>query len=766
MDGQEFVTSSKNERIKISDFSKSALIQILYFSLAFLLASSSTNELFSPLGIAFCSGTGRKNTLFSCLGAMLGYLLSNEYISAFRYIMALILVYILKVYANSFDSIKGKISVMPVIALFATVSTGIIVTVTSAFNLNHIFLRTAEAMTSFGGAYFFAGAFKSAEKLLSHKRISNRELTSLMISLLIIILSAKRISVIGISLSGIVCSYVIMVSAYLFNENGGAIIGTGASLGLAMSGNSSPTVFCYSAAGLFSGMFSYSGRVLSAMAYIFSYGSMLLLLGGGESKMPLFETAFASVLFIATPQKLFFTTKSLLSGDLLSGEGKAVKNMMISRLKMARDAVGDMSGTVTKVSEILKEKAPPDTAGVYLRVRDSVCSECASFDKCWKGGFPGTVSEFDMILEEIRKSGSITPSFTPPSLHSRCLRIMSLCDSFNKNYSSYSARLGAERRINEMRKITVDQFDSVYDMIDDLLSDFGESIHPLNNRYADLKDSLEDLGISACVNCYEGKNANMLVNLSVKSDCKVYDEDISECIEKVTEKEFAEPVTVENGNEKVFLYWEKPPLEIECNFYQISGEEGEICGDCFDSFYDGKGNFIAVLSDGMGTGNRAAIDGTMASSLFSKLIVSGFSFPCALRLVNSAMLVKSHDESLATLDILKINLYTGESVIYKAGASVSFLRRMGKISEIKKSAMPIGILRKAEFATVHGGLHDNDLVVMMSDGAADNGVDEMKRYINENGYSPDLSQKLCALSRSRCVGRHDDITVATIKIVR
>ena len=233
---------------------------------------------------------------------------------------------------------------------------------------------------------------------------------------------------------------------------------------------------------------------------------------------------------------------------------------------------------------------------------------------------------------------------------------------------------------------------------------------------------------------------------------------------KRTEKEFANPSIIKSSDETILLFWEKTDFTTECIYYQSSSVEGEICGDCFDSFYDGKGNFIAVLSDGMGTGNRAAIDGAMASTMFSRLIVSGFSFPCALRLVNSAMLVKSKDESLATLDILKVNLYTGQATIYKAGATISLLYRQGKISEIKKSAMPIGILRQAEFATVHGGLRSGDMLIMMSDGAADNNIEEIKTYIKENGFSYDLPEKLCAIAKARAIEKCDDITVAVVKI--
>lgn len=164
--------------------------------------------------------------------------------------------------------------------------------------------------------------------------------------------------------------------------------------------------------------------------------------------------------------------------------------MIISRIKSARDAVEDMSETVMRVSAVLREKSLPDTTAVYLRVRDSVCEKCASYNKCWRNMLPATLGEFDEILEEIRRTGSITPSCSPMSLQSRCIRIMSLCDNFNKNYVLYSARMGAEGRINEMRKITTDQFDTVGEMLDDLLTGFEQETKPLGNKSVALKTAL------------------------------------------------------------------------------------------------------------------------------------------------------------------------------------------------------------------------------------------------------------------------------------
>ena len=760
MEKQDFGTQEK--RISLSDFGKGVLKNSAVFAVAALMSSSSQTELFSPLGIAFCSGTDKKRTLFACLGAMLGYMLSNDYLTAFRYIMALLIVCILKTYISYFKALASRALTGALISLFAIASTGVVVTVTSEFSLQALGLRCAEAATAFGGAYVFAVAFSCLPKLAGEEKLGQRELIFAVTAALTVTASLSRISLFGVTASGIACSFAVMCCAYIFGESGGAVIGTGAALGLMMCGNGSPAAFGFSAAGLIAGIFSYSGRVLCAMAYIFSYSSAMLIFGLPESAAaPFIETAVASVAFILTPQKALFRLKIKVEAGYSGGE--AVKSMMSSRLKMIKSAVLDMSGTVARVAEILKEKAPPDTAGVYLRVRDNVCAGCASYESCWGREFSQTAEDFDLLLEEIRQKGKVTPSGAPAKLQSRCIRIMSLCDSFNKNYSSYCARLGAEGRINEMRKITADQYETVCDMLGDMLSELETGARPLAERSRTVQSGLSQLGERFTVNCYEDSNMNLTV--SVFTDGEVNEEAVKKQLEAVTEKRFDMPAVTCADSETVLLFWEKPKYSAECVYFQLSGSEGEICGDCFESFYDGKGCFVALLSDGMGTGGRAAVDGAMTASLLSRLIVAGFSFPCAIKLVNSAMLVKSNEESLATLDILKINLYTGQAVIYKAGAAVSLLKRQGKVSELKKSAMPIGILRQAQFATIKGNLYDGDTIVLMSDGATDSASAELAAALRELPFTYDLPEKLCTVAKSRCHGeKRDDITVAAIRL--
>lgn len=168
-----------------------------------------------------------------------------------------------------------------------------------------------------------------------------------------------------------------------------------------------------------------------------------------------------------------------------------------------------------------------------------------------------------------------------------------------------------------------------------------------------------------------------------------------------------------------------------------------------------------ILSDGMGTGSRAAVDGTMTTGLAGKLIRAGFSFECVVKTVNSALMVKSKDESLSTLDIISIDLFNGEATFYKAGAAASLICRRGKTIRVERSSLPLGILRDVEFERVTGKIGDGDMLLMMSDGAMSIPPDELRRCLTECAENPpaEIAAAVTNLAKEYAPARSDDITV-------
>jgi stage II sporulation protein E len=228
------------------------------------------------------------------------------------------------------------------------------------------------------------------------------------------------------------------------------------------------------------------------------------------------------------------------------------------------------------------------------------------------------------------------------------------------------------------------------------------------------------------------------------------------------ERDFAPPIVSEVGGEIFISINERAEIMIDFGAEQYSANGGSLCGDAYKYFYDGKGHFIMVLSDGMGTGGRAAVDGAMASGLMARLIKAGFGYNCSLKILNSSMLFKSTDESLATVDIASIDLYTGMTELFKAGAAPSILRRNGRTGKAESSSLPAGILRDISFDTALVKCRVGDIVVLLSDGATSEGCDWIRSEIEsfKDGKAQDLAEHLCMSARRRRTDkREDDITV-------
>ena len=128
------------------------------------------------------------------------------------------------------------------------------------------------------------------------------------------------------------------------------------------------------------------------------------------------------------------------------------------------------------------------------------------------------------------------------------------------------------------------------------------------------------------------------------------------------------------------------------------------------------------------------------------------------------MLFKSPDESLATVDIASIDLYTGATELYKAGAAPTIIRRSGKTGKAESTSLPAGILREIGFDKASVKCKAGDIVVMMSDGATGCGTDWIRAEIEawQDGSAQELAERLCECAKRRRNDNHeDDITVLT-----
>ena len=174
----------------------------------------------------------------------------------------------------------------------------------------------------------------------------------------------------------------------------------------------------------------------------------------------------------------------------------------------------------------------------------------------------------------------------------------------------------------------------------------------------------------------------------------------------------------------------------------------------------------AVLCDGMGTGRAARADSALAAQLAARLLKAGFAPAGAARLVNAALALKNGgaDESATTLDILKVDLYTGEAQLFKAGAAPSYLVRSGAVRAESAESVPLGILDRVIGRTLPLTLRDGDVAVLASDGAAAGGSAFTHALAGAQNEDAKALALRAAHAARKAAQTPDDVTVLALRL--
>ncbi|MCL2755228.1 MAG: SpoIIE family protein phosphatase, partial [Oscillospiraceae bacterium] len=279
-----------------------------------------------------------------------------------------------------------------------------------------------------------------------------------------------------------------------------------------------------------------------------------------------------------------------------------------------------------------------------------------------------------------------------------------------------------------------------------------------------------------------GEGTRVVIEAYGKGTLTCSAEQLVDEISAALQKQFDCPdIIADSGKFRLSMH-ESARYSVECGFYQLSKSGQRSCGDYYDSFVDGKGYAYVILSDGMGSGSRARIDSAFACGMLTKLLRAGISLSSAIEVINNALLVKSSDESFATLDICKIDLFTGQTKLYKAGAAPSYIRCNQKVIKTKATGLPIGIGHKPVYESQSFTIGNSDMVIMASDGAQLNEqwLEHKLNLVAKGEAECDLNETaktLAAAARftvdlsdddsgNPAKAREDDISVIAVKLVK
>ena len=759
---KEFIKELRTVRERTDTEGLTAIICHLGIAVAAFIASRAVVlGSVTPFGLSLLAGCPNVFTAAAATGAFLGYFFPLIEGSAFRYIAALFAILSIKLLLSGYKKITDNPLFLSLLCFGAELITCIVAFSGSALDFTY---RLAEALLSAGGAFF---VFKASRALSNTSTgLTPEEVASVITVISIFLMGLNNLTPSELSLSYILSSFLILTAAKFGGTLAGALSGITVAFSFLLTGSATSVTVSFALCGMMAGIFSSLGKYAQVVVVILSTFTAALTEGLNLKTVSLLiEIVLGCAIFLALPRNM-----GIYLGKLFSASPKIIspvsfKKSLAMRLNHAANALSDVSQTVEQVSRELTRINAPDFSTVLSRIEADTCKGCKFRMHCWESKKPDTVAAIFEMTKAV-KGGELSPeSFAPADFRGLCLRINRMGSSVYRHYSEYAAKISAENRLDEVRGVVTDQFDGISKMLYDLKTDFENDQRFDNSTALAAAGALKSINLRANeTSCRIDKYGRMTIELKIKKnpEQKINKMQIMKLLSLVCERDFDPPVLSETGSDIFITLNERAVYKIDFGAHQLSAYDSNLCGDSYTSFYDGRGHFIIILSDGMGSGGRAAVDGAMASGLMMRLIKAGFGYDCSLRILNSSMLFKSTDESLATLDIVSIDLYTGAAELYKAGAAPTLVRRSGKTGKAQSSSLPAGILRDIGFDYANLKMKTGDIVLMVSDGATGNGTDWIRSELEaaQDISASDLAEKICESARRRRTDRHDDdITV-------
>ncbi len=747
--------------IKSKDTVMAVVYHIEVAIIGFISSRAVVRGLFVPFGLSFLAGCPQIYTPAMAIGVFIGYFIPAVGNGGFRYISAMLAILAIKLMLSNYKKIIKNPFFLSGICLMASA-------ITSVVTLNGLassfVTLVAESVMAGGGTFFVCRTSRAIERRSAG--LSGDEMASLLIVISILLMGVSNTTVYGISLGRILGIFLILTSAKYGGTLSGAVSGIAVSFSAALTGSGQQGYLIYSFGGMMTGVFSSLGKYAQIAALVASALVGTAFGGFNSTFAPLFvEIILGSALFLLIPRSAGINLGKLFSCYPKVTAPTGIKKALTLRLTMASGALSDVSQTVEQVSKQLSKINSPDFSKVMTHIENDACAGCKLRLHCWESKKEDTVSAILEMTKAV-KQGEYSPAeYAPDNFKGRCLRINKMGEAVYKNYSQYASRISAQNRIEEVRSVVSDQFDGISNMLIDLAEDFSNDEQFDNAAALSASAALKniDIRVDECSSRID-KYGRMTIEFKMKKtgDTVINKLQVMKTLSIVCERDFDVPTVYEAGGEIFISVSEHAVYSVDIGVSQISASNSNMCGDAYNYFNDGKGHFVMILSDGMGTGGRAAVDGAMASGLMSRLLKAGFGYDCSLRILNSSMLFKSTDESLATVDIASIDLFTGEAELYKAGAAPTIVRRFGKTGKAVSTSLPIGILSDIGFDRAGIRMSKGDIMLIMSDGAVSEGTEwicaELEAW--RDGSAEDLADHISECARRRRSDNHeDDITV-------
>ena len=737
------------------------------FLLGLVLSAAELGHSCAPFGIAMLAVLGYGTGGFVCLlGAVTGYYAAFGFTVGTQMAAGCMLTFAAAYFFREQPALYTKWGPAIISMLSYGITRLAVTAFTGGFSLLLIGRLTLQLALCGGSALAYHHALDLREIQTASSAACRSACTVLLLSCLA--MGISRFVVFGeVSLGRIAA----VTALLIVSSMGGALFGAAAGviLGMSMDLGTGSVLFSvvYPATALIGGLFGKYRRALFTIISLCACTVCLMALSGNTMRLyALTEYAVGAGIYLLLPKRWILAAGAFLQ-PMEAGRGESgLRHLVAGRL-------GGMSHAYRALYDVAQEAAVSaendnDIAKVFDRTSDRVCIHCVLREECWIALSGDTLNAMNDASVKMQQRGRLESTDFPDYFRQRCLSLHEFTEVVNGELRLRAYRRRMKQMMQEERSLLLEQYRDFSDVLADSARAL-DSVHgadPLSERR--LIRYLRTLGVEADAAVFRDDRGRLHAALESRNLRQIADRpDFLDGLSAVLGVRLCIPERQMKEDSLILL--EAEPLSASVGIAAVRKHGQTVSGDRGTYFKTDSGQLCVILSDGMGTGAEAADGSISAIRILERFLRAGVAPTTAMKLLNSTALARDEEHwGYATVDLMVIDLFTGDACFYKFGAAPSYVRTGKIIRKIRCRSFAAGLKYEAGKTpdVMHMHLKPGSVAVIASDGVVSDGKDLWLRKLLEKTTAEDMKTLAGSVIRSavREYGRNDDMTALAVKV--
>ena len=617
--------------------------------------------------------------------------------------------------------------------LMSGMAASVVVIMINGFVWYDLLMAVIQNTLSLVGFFIFQGGLR-AISLKNGKFILKEDISSVAITLILCIFGFPQIIFFGLNLRNVIGIFFIIVFSYKSSY----------------------------------GLLARLGKTGTAVVVLILGISFTFMISAPDNIVKvLWDLGSADFLFFITPDKFLNKLKLPGSNNINVVVEKAnysdeMTSMMVGRLEGYSQSYSVLAKSF---SNFAKGVSPDLNSKKVLieKVGTRICEECDMTDYCWKNNRAKTSGAFLDLCASLEEYGKIVWDDVPEFFKEECEKTQAVLTEMRIAYEVGRVEKLWSGKLAESKDIYAIQLGSLASAAHNLAMEMKNDIRLMVKLSEEMEIEFKKSG-------YRGIKASVIQNRFGKYEVTLdfkqpsrYDRGILRIMGVILKRRMIPGGEMISDNIRKFV--EANKFNVKTGVVSRPKNAKEVSGDSYSFINVGNGSFAAVLCDGMGTGKKARDLSGLAVKMIENFSFNGFDNETAIEMINSALVMKTEDDSYSTLDLVSVDLQNGNVDILKYGGMPTIIKYkrpdedygegrqyMPNIENVTSGALPVGIMNRVMSRTIRKRVKNGDYIIMMSDGVFDsyrktgktNG--DLLRFIELLDYSKpqELAEKIFA----------------------